>query len=120
MIIKTKTPTDLTNFAVIPVHPNNAAIIDSDDFDRIAKFKWYITKQHGLPYAARKVNSKNGSYWVRMHREIMHTPKKKIVHHKNRKTLDNRKCNLINLTQAEHIDIHKYPLSGFEARKNEY
>lgn len=105
---------------MIPVHPNNAAIIDSDDFDRISQFKWYIIKQHGLPYAARKISGTTKSYWVRMHREIMHTPKNQIVHHKNRRTLDNRKKNLINLTQADHKELHKYPLSEFEAKKNEY
>jgi len=48
-----------------------------------------------------------------MHRQIMHTPKGFIVHHKNRRTLDNRKQNLINLTDEQHKEVHKYPFTQF-------
>ena len=98
---------------MIPVHPNKATIVDLDDFENLKKYKWYIIKQHGLPYAARKVTTNGKTYWVRMHRQIMHTKNGFVVHHKNRQTLDNRKQNLANLTDAEHQEIHKYPFKQF-------
>jgi len=98
---------------MIPVHPHKAAIVDLDDYENLKKYKWYIIKQHGLPYAARKVSTNGKVYWVRMHRQIMHTLKGFIVHHKNRQTLDNRKQNLSNLTDEQHKQIHQDPFQQF-------
>lgn len=98
---------------MIPLSPDRAAIVDLDDFNNLKKYKWYIIKQHGLDYAARKVSSKGSVYWIRMHRQIMHTKKGFVVHHKNRRTLDNRKKNLVNLTNARHTEIHKDPFQQF-------
>jgi len=114
MIIKTTLPVKLDNFALIKVHPNTSAIVDLDDFENLKKYKWYIIKQHGLPYAARKVSTNGKVYWVRMHRQIMHTPTGQIVHHRNRRTLDNRKINLLNATDIEHKEIHKDPFRELE------
>jgi len=112
MIVKINQSTKLDNFGMIKVHPSKAAIVDIDDYENLNQYNWYIIKQHGLPYAARKVNTKAGSYWVRMHRQIMHTPAGEIVHHKNRRTLDNRKSNLENMTDIHHARIHLDPFAG--------
>jgi len=98
---------------MIPVHPGTAAIIDIDDYENLKQYKWYVIKQHGMPYAARKVTTNGKIYWVRLHRQIMHTPKGEIVHHKNRRTMDNRKINLANLTNRQHTDIHKDPFLAY-------
>jgi len=99
---------------MIKVHPNTSSIIDAEDFDNINQYKWYIIKQHGLPYAARKVTTNGKTHWVRMHRQIMHTKNGFVVHHKNRNTLDNQKENLINVTDKQHKEIHIDPLKNFE------
>jgi len=99
---------------MIKVHPCKAAMVDLDDYDNLNQYRWFIIKQHGLPYAARKVTTNGKVYWVRMHRQIMHTPTGQIVHHKNRRTLDNRKSNLRNVTDEYHQQIHNDPLSEFK------
>ena len=114
MIVKINRSTKLDNFGMIKVHPCKAAIVDLEDYDNLNQYKWYVIKQHGLPYAARKETSKARTYWIRMHRQIMHTPFGQIVHHKNRRTLDNRKINLRNRTDAQHRAIHADPFSEFE------
>ena len=111
MIYKINQGAKLDNFGMIPVHPGKAAIVDLDDYENLIKYKWYIIKQHGHPYAARKKTTNGKTYFVRMHRQIMHTPKGQIVHHKNRQTLDNRKKNLENMTDIKHKFSHKDPLS---------
>ena len=113
MIYKINAATKLDNFGMIPVHPGKAAIVDLDDYENLIKYKWYVIKQHGHPYAARKVSTNGKTYFVRMHRQIMHTPKGEIVHHTNRQTLDNRKANLVNLTDEQHRQIHKDPFRNF-------
>jgi len=99
--------------SINPLGVGTAAIVDLDDYENLKKYKWYIIKQHGLPYAARKVSTNGKVYWVRMHRQIMHTPTGYIVHHKNRRTLDNRKINLINLTDGQHTAIHNDPFMAY-------
>jgi len=113
MIYKIKDIAKLDNFGMIPVHPHKAAIVDLDDFENLKQYKWYVIKQHGHPYAARKVSTNGKTYFVRMHRQVMHTPKGKIVHHRNRQTLDNRKQNLVNLTDKAHQLFHKDPFRNF-------
>jgi len=113
VIIKITESTKLDNFALIKVHPGTTAIVDIDDFENLKQHKWYIIKQHGLPYAARKVSTNGKVYWVRMHRQIMHTPTGQIVHHKNRRTLDNRKQNLENMTDKDHQAEHRDPFLRF-------
>ena len=96
---------------IVPLDKGLFAIIDKDDSDRILKFKWHAHLSHGRYYAMRTVHSKNSTYQVRMHRQIMHTPNGQVVHHKNRCTMDNQKSNLQNCTDPEHKKIHN--LSAF-------
>ena len=109
MLTKINRPVKINNFGMIPVSPGSAAIVDIDDYENIKKYRWHLIKQHGRGYAARKVKTNGKIYWVRMHRQIMHTPNKFVVHHRNRRTLDNRRSNLVNVTDARHTEIHKDP-----------
>ncbi|MCK5607231.1 hypothetical protein KAR91_35435 [Candidatus Pacearchaeota archaeon] len=92
--------------ALIPLGDGRFAIIDKEDEERIAKYKWFAHRSRSMLYAMRKVTSKNSVYYVRMHRQIMHTPQGLITHHKNRNPLDNRKENLQNMTDEDHDTIH--------------
>ena len=61
--------------------------VDAEDFPRLSKHSWYYCDG----YALTKINGKS----VRMHRLVMNvTDPMKIVDHKNRDRLDNRKENL--------------------------
>lgn len=94
------------DYVLVPLTKGLVAIIDKDDSERICKYKWHAQLSHGRYYAMRCVHSKNSVYWVRMHRQIMHTPNGQITHHKNRCTLDNRKQKLQNVTDEQHKAIH--------------
>ena len=93
-------------YAIITLTKGLVAIVDFDEYDNLIKYKWHAHLSHGRYYAMRTVHSKNSTYQVRMHRQIMHTPNGKITHHRNRSTLDNRKTNLRNCTDPEHAAIH--------------
>jgi len=94
------------DYVLIPLDKGLIAIIDNDDAFHICQYKWHAHLSHGRYYAMRTVHSKNSTYQVRMHRQIMHTPNGKVTHHKNRCTLDNRKVNLHDYTDQEHKNIH--------------
>lgn len=74
-------------------------MVDNDDFDRINKYRWYLTDQG---YAKRRVFPENQkSFLILMHREIMSAPKGSILDHKNLNRLDNRKTNLRFCTKSQ-------------------
>ncbi len=68
------------------------AIVDDDDYERLSKHRWCVTKGNGGLYAARR----DGKKIVFMHNVILGvTPTPGYtVDHANRNTLDNRRSNL--------------------------
>lgn len=67
-------------------------LLDSDDFERISKFKWYINKQRGNKF--RVVAFKKNKQ-IKLHRYILNITDSSVqVDHINGNPLDNRKCNL--------------------------
>lgn len=71
------------------------AIVDDEDFERLAQFKWYALK-HPKGYTARRnVRLPNGKQTtIKMHRFIMDAPPRMDVDHINGNSLDNRRQNL--------------------------
>jgi hypothetical protein len=91
---------------VIQLTQGQVAIVDDQDFERLAQWRWYCSKG----YAARTVNRR----LVYMHRAILGDAcKGKEVDHKNRNTLDNRRENLRAATVTEnHCNSCLYRNSG--------
>ena len=90
-----KTP----HYAILLIKKDNLTLpvkIDINDVDRVSKFHWIAYKHHSGKYYYIR-NSKG----LALHRYIMNTPKELAVDHINRDTLDNRKCNLRNVTVLE-------------------
>ncbi len=82
------------------------ALIDAEDYERISRHKWYALKDRSGNFYARRIRKKTdppGSSKVFMHRELLNVPAGMQTHHKNHKTLDNRKCNIEAVTAAENI-----------------
>lgn len=98
---------DLENHTLVEVG-NYTAIIDKEDADRICCYKWYPRKSRSHFYAVRKKRSNGKEFLIFMHRQITHCPNDKVVHHKNRATLDNRKVNLQLMSPDEHHILHKF------------
>ena len=86
-------------------------IVDSEDFERLSKYKWQAAKNRNTFYAKRGCNYTT----IMMHRIITDAPKGMEVDHINGNGLDNRKCNLrIVSTRENQINQHvksfsKYP-----------
>lgn len=79
---------------VIELTKGFATIVDDEDFDLLAQYRWSI---HNLGYAARTPKMVGGirpTKRVLMHRQIMNAPDGVEVDHINGNKLDNRRCNL--------------------------
>jgi hypothetical protein len=85
----------------IPLTQGKYAIVDDEDFADLSKRKWCAAK-HGNTYYAE---SWDGALHrnVSMHRLIMSPPHDKVIDHKNRDGLDNRRSNLRICTQRENM-----------------
>lgn len=80
------------------------AIVDDEDYEQLAAFKWHALPSHDRFYAARRVKTETGRQVVRMHRAVMGVtddPRIVQVDHRNGDTLDNRKGNLRVCTPAQ-------------------
>ena len=79
------------------------AIVDPEDYERLARYKWHAMKSRHTFYAARygrrDKDGKRKCYM--MHREIMKLEGETVCDHINGNGLDNRKVNLRPATRAQ-------------------
>jgi hypothetical protein len=89
----------------IPLTHGKVALVDAEDYDRIAAHKWTAFKNSVSWYAARSTAIKGGKTrrTILMHREIMNAPDGIEVDHRNHNTLDNRKSELRLATHKQNI-----------------
>ena len=64
-------------------------LIDKEDWSKLSKHAWHIETNHG--YVVYRDSKRHKFY---LHRLILNSPVGKIIDHKNRNKLDNRKSNL--------------------------
>jgi len=92
---------------LLPLSQNKFAIVDPDDYDRLSKYKWCVSKTRHTNYAMRRTKGKRikgsrvGRKVIMMHRCIMNAPPHLVVDHINHNGLDNRKLNLRLCTRAQ-------------------
>lgn len=82
---------------------NKECIIDTEDYDKIKKFRWYILhniKGHSF-YAITNIYKNKKRLGLLLHRVIMSPPKEVLIDHVNHNGLDNRKNNLRLCTHQE-------------------
>lgn len=79
------------------------AMVDDEDFAKLAKFKWVIQKNGATHYAFFYKRFRNGRFTrVYMHRVVMgHIPRGLVVDHKDGYGLNNQKSNLRIVTKLE-------------------
>jgi len=77
-------------FRKIPLTRGKFAIVDPEDYPRLAKYKWFLAKSPTGSYATRwqRLKNKNARKRIWMHREIIHIPKHMVCDHINRKGLE--------------------------------
>lgn len=90
-----------------PKYGQKICLVDSEDFEFVNCYKWFLVKGRHTFYASANKWSNNINRPFQMHRFIMKiyndlTPKI-IIDHKNGDALDNRKCNLRMCSNAENI-----------------
>ncbi|MHC4258829.1 MAG: AP2 domain-containing protein [Planctomycetota bacterium] len=81
---------------LIPVGQGKYAIVDVDDYERLAKYKWRVCTNGHTFYAYRYSSTRGGKKRQRvlMHREIIAIPEGMVCDHINRNGLNNRKANV--------------------------
>lgn len=79
------------------------AIVDSEDYARLIRYKWCAVKCYNTFYAVRKNRGKNARGNIRMHRVIIGVDKGYSVDHINHNGIDNRRSNLRAATHAENL-----------------
>lgn len=75
---------------IIKLTQGKVAIVDDEDFEVLAQYKWSVDKTRNGFYAVR-VKSKKKIY---MHRQIVDAQKGVLVDHVNHNGLDNQRSNL--------------------------
>lgn len=105
MLVKHKPRQTNEPVCVIKVRPDSLAIIDECDYKRLTHHKWFLLRSKNCAYAAYKKIIKGHTFYFRMHREISKPTAHQVVHHLNGNTLDNRMCNLVNLTKEFHDSL---------------
>lgn len=89
-------------FRKIPLTKGKYAIVDPEDYERLAQHKWHANKGGRTFYAARNVWMKTGKTRLElMHRLILNVCGDVVVDHINHKGWDNRKANLRPATRMQ-------------------
>ena len=69
-------------------------IIDTEDIHLTWPYRWSAFRSRKTFYVTRTEHIKYKSITIRLHREILKSPKNHLTDHKNHNGLDNRKLNL--------------------------
>jgi hypothetical protein len=79
------------------------AIVDADDYDRLAKYKWQLCCSRHTYYAFRYASTRGGKKRQRvlMHNQIIDIPEGMVCDHINHNGLNNRKPNLRPATPSQ-------------------
>jgi len=90
-------------FRRIPLTQDKFAIVDPEDYDRLMKYKWHVTKNGHTFYAKRnpRVGRKRRAPSIYMHRCIIEVPPCRVIDHINFNGLDNRAANLRPATRTQ-------------------
>lgn len=84
------------------------AFVDYEDRKRIGIRGWKAKLSRGGWYAYKTIVRNGRTKYIYMHRLIMNCPLGFIVHHRNGNGLDNRRVNLVIMTQQEHEQLSRH------------
>ena len=106
-------------FRRIPLTQGQYAIVDPDDYPRLAKYKWRICRTRGknVTYAERSIRLPSGKYSrILMHRQLIDVPEGYVIDHINGTGQDNRRANLRLATIAQNAwnSKKRNPHSGYK------
>jgi hypothetical protein len=87
----------------IPVGPNRFATVDAADYEKLSKYKWYVSSHGHNVYAYCRTRGR----MVSMHRMILRPRRGRIVDHIDGNGLNNRRCNLRVCTRRQNLANQK-------------
>ena len=92
-------------FRKIPLTQGKFAIVDPEDYERLANYKWFLSMSPTSSYAARWQRCRAGGLRKKiwMHREVIDIPKHMLCDHINGNGLDNRRTNLRPATISQNL-----------------
>lgn len=103
----------------IPLTQGQVALVDNEDYDFLAQWKWSASKTSNTWYAMRISNKKDGCrygkrYSILMHRVIMKAKLFDEVDHIDHNGLNNQHSNLRIATRSQNkINAHKTNSTGY-------
>jgi hypothetical protein len=92
-------------FLRIPLTRGRFAIVDPEDYPRLAKHKWHLAKSTTGSYAVRwqRNPAKKTRKRIWMHRQLINIPQNLLCDHVNCNSLDNRKTNIRPATASQNL-----------------
>ena len=92
----------VSNTREIPLSQGKVAIVDAQDFERLARFKWFANRNSGIFYARRTISINGRKTVILMHRYILGLkPGDLQVDHRDGDGLNNTRANLRLATRSE-------------------
>lgn len=105
---------------LIPLTQGQFAMVDDEDYEGVAQFKWYAKRYPRTWYAMRGTGKDvNGSVIIlRMHHFILGS--RNMVDHRDHDGLNNQKFNLRHCTQAQNLQNTIAPRNNKSGYKGVY
>jgi len=97
-----KKNSSISSFCHIVARGGHLIRVSPRDFDFLNSFRWFILKSASSKYAVTRKIVNGKTYTIRMHRLIIQPASWLKVHHINHNSLDNRRENLMEITEREH------------------
>jgi hypothetical protein len=97
---------------LLPLSKGKFAIVDAEDYDRLNKYKWHVSKSSRTFYASRNKNRRSFRREMYMHRLIINVPPGMFVDHIDHNGLNNRRSNLRLCTAQQNARNHRPQLRG--------
>jgi len=87
----------------IPLTQGQYAIVDAEDYERVSRYKWCLSRSGNRLYAQRRCRGKT----IRMHQFILNPLRGMVVDHIDGNGLNNRRGNLRICTRLQNAWNHK-------------
>jgi hypothetical protein len=89
---------------LIPLTQGQFAQVDDSDYEWLNQWKWCAYKDNNTYYAVRSIVLDDGKQVsIRMHREIMNTPKGMDCDHRDHNGLNCQRFNMRNCTRSQNL-----------------
>jgi len=108
MLVKTEPDYPPTPKTIISLQNGLIALVDPELFEQLNAFHWHASQSFCCWYAVRWTTIDGKRKLIRMHRQVAETPEDLVCHHVNGNSLDNRKSNLMNVSEHYHAKLFSW------------